>query len=74
MTEKELFDRLVVVFGEINLLTEDVAELKSEAKEQGMEKDRIGHIVNAAKAKAACKLDVKEEQAKGFLEVIGELT
>lgn len=72
LTEKELFERLKNLHGEIEMLTEDVRELKAEAKEEGIDKGRITYINNVAKTVAQCKTERKAEELKGFLEAIEE--
>lgn len=72
LTEKGLFDKLVVIFGEISMLSEDVKELKELAKEDGLDKERISYISKVAKAKADCKIESNLESAKKLIETVEE--
>lgn len=72
MTEKELHDRLVTIFGEIDLLNTDIKELKAEAKEADIPNPRIAEIAAVAKAKAECKLGEKVIKAESFVETANE--
>lgn len=72
LTEKEVFDRLKRLYGEILMLTEDVREFKAEAKENGLAKDRISYLDAAAKISAQCKEAQEQEKLEGKLEALKE--
>lgn len=70
LTEQDLFDRLVTLFGEQLVLAEDIKQLKKDAKfhkehnPQGIAKEDISFVVAAAKLEA--KQQYEEFSGKAF--------
>lgn len=71
LTAKTTYEKAKVIYGEIGMLSEDIKELKAQAKEDGV--DNLTEVFNVAKADAECKLDEKENKAQTFLSVVEEL-
>lgn len=71
-TVKEYEQRFINLFTEIDLLNEDVAQLKEDLKNDHAEAD-LANIVKVAKLKAQQKLGEVLEKQKAFNAVVEEL-
>jgi uncharacterized protein (UPF0335 family) len=68
---KEYFDRLVSLYSEIELLNEDIKEVKGNLKDMELDATLIAKI---AKAQAQSKVQDLEETTKALLGLISEVT
>lgn len=68
---KEYFDRLVSLYSEINLLNEDIKEIKGNIKDMDLDATLIAKV---AKAQADSKVQDLEESSKAILSLISEVT
>ncbi|HNU61919.1 MAG TPA: hypothetical protein PKL04_06950 [Methanofastidiosum sp.] len=67
---KEYFDRLVSLYSEINLLNEDIKEIKGNIKDMDLDATLIAKV---AKAQADSKVQDLEESSKALLSLIAEV-
>lgn len=67
---KEYFDRLVSLYSEINLLNEDIKEIKGNIKDMDLDATIIAKV---AKAQADSKVQDLEESSKALLSLIAEV-
>ena len=67
MTEQDYINRMEAVFAEINLLTEDVKQLKSEAKDSGFKAAKLAKV---AKLKADAKIASFVQDSKEIVQLI----
>ncbi|AGR89011.1 hypothetical protein [Pseudomonas phage vB_PaeM_RP7] len=74
MTEKELFDRLVTLHREKLTNAEDRSQLKKDAKEHGLDKDRIKLIDKAAAHDAKRDFEEKDYEFSQLRQVYEELS
>lgn len=67
---KEYFDRLVSLYSEINLLNEEIKEIKGNIKDMDLDATLIAKV---AKAQADSKVQDLEESSKAILSLIAEV-
>lgn len=67
---KEYFDRLVSLYSEINLLNEEIKEIKGNIKDMDLDATLIAKV---AKAQADSKVQDLEESSKALLSLIAEV-
>lgn len=67
---KEYFDRLVSLYSEINLLNEEIKEIKGNIKDMDLDATIIAKV---AKAQADSKVQDLEESSKALLSLIAEV-
>lgn len=70
MTAAHFIDKMVTIFSEINLLSEDLKPIKDEAKEQGFDPAELATI---AKAKADDKLGKLRSKLEKTLDTMDSL-
>lgn len=67
-TEKSFIDKMVLVFNEINTLTEDLNEIKLDSKEAGFDPAKLATIAKAKADGALGKLRTKLESTLDIMD------
>ena len=67
MTEQEYINKLEAIFAEINILTEDIKQIKTEAKDEGYKSAKLAKI---AKLKADAKIASFVQDSKELVSYI----
>lgn len=68
-TQKQYFDRFVALYGELDMLNQDIKQLTEEFKEDHGEAD-IVNLKKVAKLKAEMKVGDAVEKHNDFLEAV----
>jgi uncharacterized protein (UPF0335 family) len=66
--EKNFIEKMVVVFNEINTLTEDLNEIKTDSKEAGFDSTKLATIAKAKADGALGKLRTKLESTLDIMD------
>lgn len=76
MNEANLYERLCAIENEMFTLEQDIAALKEESKEEGIEPSRFSLIHKAAKAvvrEGVDKIEKNKQAAQDVLDIIEEM-